>query len=111
MVSSDKRNGKPPDGASHSRRTERLPLRAEVHLRRPGQLSFLVEVFDVSPQGCKIEFVDRPKVADAVWVKFVGLEAIEARVRWIEGHIAGVQFVNEIHPAVFENVISRLSKR
>ena len=111
MVNSEEPNTASPDDGSNARRAERIPLRAEVHLRRPGQLSFRVDVFDLSPQGCKIEFVDRPKIGDAVWVKFFGLEAMEARVRWIDGHIAGVQFVNEIHLAVFENVINRLSSR
>ena len=53
-----------------------------------------MRVFDASPDGCKIEFVERPDLGEALWVKFEGMELLEARVRWTEGFTAGVEFKN-----------------
>ena len=58
--------------------------------------------------GCRIEFVERPAVSEVVWVKFDGLESIEARVCWLEGFVAGVEFVRPLHAAVFEELLTRL---
>jgi len=91
------------------RRAERVPLDAEVSLRRAGTHPFPVRVFDASPLGSKLEFVERPSVDERVWVKFAGLNAIEAMVCWVDGHIVGIEFVQPIHPAVFDALIRRLA--
>jgi hypothetical protein len=84
-------------------------LTGEVILRRTGQPNYRVRAFDASPYGCKLEFVERPRLDELVWVKFDGLEALEASVCWIEGHAVGLEFSRPIHPAVFENLRSRLT--
>ena len=61
-------------------------------------------MFDASPEGCKIEFIERPRIGERVWVKFDGLEALEATVCWIEGHVGGVKFERLLHEAVFRRV-------
>ena len=87
------------------RRSERHVLDAEVSLRRPGQLSYRVAVFDASLHGCRIEFVERPALAEHLWVKFDGLQPLEAEVCWVQGFTAGVSFLQPIHPAVFDRLI------
>lgn len=81
---------------------------AEVVLRRPGQHNYLVTVHNLSRHGCKLEFVERPSLDEWVWVKIPGLEALEARVCWVDGFVIGVEFRNEIHPAVFDLIMQRL---
>lgn len=90
------------------RRHERIPLSAEVTLRRQGRHNFRVRVFDASSHGCRVEFVERPTVEESLWVRFEGLEPIEARVCWLDGRCAGLQFSRPIHPAVFDLVAERL---
>ena len=90
------------------RRSERLDLLAEVTLRRPGKQNFRVRAFDVSPEGCKVELIDRPEVAEQLWIRFDGLEALQAKVCWMEGPRAGLEFDRPIHPAVFELLLARL---
>jgi hypothetical protein len=63
-----------------------------------------VNVFDLSPRGCKIEFIERPAVGERVWVKFDGLEAVEGMVRWVAGHVGGVEFQRPLHDAVFKRL-------
>ena len=90
------------------RRSERVSVSAEVALRRAGKLHFQVRVFDVSPDGCKAEFVDRPELHEHLWIRFPGMEALEASVRWIAGPCAGLQFARPIHQAVFDLMLARL---
>jgi hypothetical protein len=93
----------------HSERCfNRKALAAEVSMRRLGKLNYRVQVFDVSPTGCKVELVDKPRLGEHVLVKFEGLEGLEAEVCWIEGPCAGVRFEKPIHPAVFDLLVERL---
>jgi len=90
------------------RKSERVAVSADVTMRRPGQPNYKVRVLDASPHGCKVEFVDRPGVHERMWIKFEGLEALEAEVAWVEGHVTGLRFARTIHPAVFDLLVERL---
>jgi hypothetical protein len=100
------------DGSAHKphwpRRGERESLTAEVSLRRLGKLNYRVRVYDISPEGCKVELVDKPRLEEHVLVKFEALEALESEVCWIDGMAAGLRFEKPIHPAVFELLVERL---
>jgi PilZ domain-containing protein len=100
--------GYQPARMTQPRRSARIALDAEVMVRRPGKLNYRVKVFDVSPHGCRIEFVDRPKLDERAWIKFEGLEALEALVCWVDGFVAGVEFERPLHGAVFDLLVSRL---
>ena len=95
-------------GAQAPRKSARVAIGAEVKLRRRGNHNFVVEAFDLSREGCKLEFVERPQLDETVWVKFEGLEPLEANVCWVEKFSAGIEFVRPIHAAVFEHLVSRL---
>ena len=88
-------------GSLQPRAADRLTFQAVVGIRRAGLQSRRVRVFDGSPEGCKIEFVERPILGERVWVKFDGLESVEGTVRWLEGDVGGVQFARPLHEAVF----------
>lgn len=102
-------SGHKPARTPSPRKSDRFGLNAEVILRRAGQNNYRVRIYDVSPHGCKIEFVERPKLDELVWVKFKDLEALEAFVCWVKGFAAGVEFQRPIHPAVFQMLLDRLS--
>jgi len=90
------------------RREPRVALDAEVMVRRTSGNSYRVRVFDLSPHGCKIEFVERPELDERIWVKIDGLDPLEGMVCWTNGFIAGVDFVRPMHAAVFDHVVKRL---
>ena len=90
------------------RRSDRAPVTASVTLRRSGQPNYRVRVFDASPEGCKVEFVDRPSEGNKLWVKFEGLETLEAEVCWVEKTVMGLRFQRPMHPAVFNMLLERL---
>jgi len=95
-------------GPQRPRRNPRVSLEAEVQLRRSGQRHYRVNIHDASPEGCRLEFVERPRLDEKVWVKFDALDSIEANVCWARGHDVGVEFVRPIHPAVFNSLVQRL---
>jgi hypothetical protein len=90
------------------RRSERVALNASVSLRRSGQLNYRVRIFNASLHGCRVEFVERPEVDEQLWVKFDGLQPLEAEVCWVEDFTVGVNFVQPIHPAVFNRLVAGL---
>ncbi len=90
------------------RKSARVMLQAEVQLRRSGHHHYVVTVFDISPEGCKMEFVERPRLDETVWVKFEGYDAIQSTVCWVEGHSVGVEFARPIYPSIFQMIIERL---
>jgi hypothetical protein len=90
------------------RAEQRLELSAEIALRRPGRQHYQARIFDLSRTGCRIEFVERPRVGELVWAKFDGLDALEAEVRWMDGFFGGIEFKRAIYPAVFELLLARL---
>jgi hypothetical protein len=92
------------------RATPRISVDAEVLQRRQGQPNYRVHLYDLSRKGCQAEFVERPRVGDHVWIKFEGLESLDAEVCWAEGFRAGLKYVNPIHPAVFDLLIKRFNQ-
>jgi len=101
-------NGIPQARAFSDRKAARVAINAEVSLRRSVQLGYRVRAYDASPYGCKLEFVERPELGERVWVKFEGMDALEGLVCWVDGFVAGVEFVRPIHPAVFDALVPRL---
>ena len=91
------------------RSNERFPLTAEVSMRRLGKSNYRAIVFDMSLDGCKVEFVERPRIEEHVLIKFEGLEILDAEVCWIEGFRGGLRFEKPIHPAVFDMLVARLA--
>ena len=82
-----------PEAKKHwPRRSDRVSLTGDVTLRRIGKSSFRVTVNDASPEGCKVELVERPCVDERVLVKFDGLEPLESEVCWVEGFTAGLKY-------------------
>lgn len=97
-----------PKRKQDTRREVRRALRIEASVRRTGTRPFPTVVLDLTPTGCKVEFVERPSIDERVWIKFDGLEAMEATVRWVSDFIGGLEFVRPIHSAVFDLHLQRL---
>lgn len=101
--------GDPEPHGFTGRRAERVGVNAEVALRRSGQLNYRVRVFDASPLGCRLEFVERPQLDERVWVKFDRLDPLEGMVCWVEGFCAGIEYARPMHQAVFDALAVRLA--
>jgi hypothetical protein len=98
-----------PEKPQSPRHSPRVSLGAEVSLRRLGQNNYRLGVTDLSPEGCKVELVERPRIGEHMLIKFDGLEVLDAEVCWVEGYVAGLRFEKPMHPAVFDLLVQRLS--
>lgn len=88
----------------------RVPINAEVTMRRRGGSNHQVRAFDLSPHGCKVELLERLGLDQALFVKFPGLEVLEAQVCWLGANSAGLRFAKPIHPAVVGLLMERLGR-
>ncbi len=93
---------------SQPRVTERISVDAEVMLRRLGQHNYRVRIFDLSPEGCKVELIERPSEGEHMLLRIEGLEALDAEVCWVSDFVAGLRFEKTFHPAVFDLLVERL---
>ena len=93
---------------SDSRSSPRNTISVEVQLRRSGELNYIVNACDLSERGCKVEFVERPRMGEIVWIRFDGLASIESTVRWIGDFAVGLQFSTPLDPRVLELLMKRL---
>jgi PilZ domain len=91
------------------RAKERVAVVVNAQLRRLGMTNFNVSVFDLSPEGCKVEVVERPRLGEHLHLKLEGIEAIGAEVCWVENFFAGLRFERRIHDAVFNLLVDRLT--
>lgn len=98
-----------PAASEKPRAHPRQAVNVEALLRRARQNSYRVAVCDFTCKGCKIEFVERPSIGETVWVKFDGLESLEAKVRWIAGTWTGLEFERALYPSVFEFLLAKLN--
>lgn len=96
---------KAPTPRSHPR----VSLNASVSIRRVGRPAYRTALLDLTPAGCKIEFIESPRRGDLVWVKFADLQAIEASVAWVEGFVGGLKFTRPLHAAIFDRLVARLT--
>lgn len=99
-----------PEGNDERRRHERIALMSEVLVRRIGGFNFHVQLQDISNGGCRVEMLEPCELEDAVIARFPHLEPLGSRVCWTNGTTTGLQFQTNIHPAVFDMLLSRLSE-
>jgi hypothetical protein len=98
------------DGIEGSRRrSRRVATSDEVGIRRIGSFNFNAKMHDVSTGGCRVELIEAYEAGDHVVTRLPKLEPLGARVCWAVGTTAGIEFLNAIHPAVFNSLLLRLS--
>lgn len=97
-----------PPSARQPRISQRVSIDAQIAMRRQGLRSWVVRARDLSPEGCRIDFVEQPRLDEHVLVKFNGLEALAGVVCWVDANSAGVRFDRPIHAAVFAHFVTTL---
>jgi hypothetical protein len=95
-------------GRIERRADGRVVVLCDVSLRRDGGSNYRVKLFNLSSTGCKVEMIERLRLAEGVWIKFEGLESQHATVTWVEPPAAGLQFDRAMHSAVFDSLVRRL---
>jgi hypothetical protein len=91
------------------RKSRRVPIDAEVCVRRSGGFNFQVQLRDMSIGGCRVELLEPCDVDDHLIARFPKLEPMGARACWTQGTVTGLQFTTTFHPAVLDSLLKRLS--
>ena len=90
-------------------KAKRPPVEAKRFFGAWARGAYQCRLFDLSPEGCKAEMIERPLVGERAVIRFAGIEPLEAEVRWVHGPNAGLKFERSFHPAVFDLLVARLA--
>lgn len=88
------------------RRTERWAWDAEVQFRS-GTKRANVRLRDISPLGARIKGVFLVHEGDRFFIRFPGMESIEAKVAWVTEFEFGCEFARPLNPVILEALVSR----
>ncbi len=88
------------------RRTERWAWDAEVQFRS-GTKRANVRLRDISPLGARIKGVFLVHEGDRFFIRFPGMESIEAKVAWVTEFEFGCEFARPLSPVILEALVSR----
>ena len=94
--------------ASQPRRAERVPIGADISLRRSFENRYRVQILELSRHGCRVELVERVRKGDRLWISLPGIETLEAITCWVDGFVAGAEFIRPLHPSVFDMLTARM---
>jgi hypothetical protein len=92
------------------RSQERRALAGTVRSRHAGSKGYPTEILDLSPGGCRVELSYKPKVGEMLWITLPGIEAIESKICWTDGFMAGVAFTKALYPSVFDLIAQRIEQ-
>lgn len=90
---------------SEMRKVPRRAVNLAAVLREQGATTIEVDVLDLSTHGCRIAGAGALEPQTHVWLKLPGMEALFARIVWVEDGCAGCEFNSPIHRGAISLVI------
>lgn len=90
-----------------ARKADRVPIAVRADLRQRGASAVSAQILDLSTHGFRIDTHLTLEHDTQIWVRLPGLEAMPARIAWIDGHLAGCAFERPLHPAVLAMIVQR----
>ncbi|GAB5489614.1 MAG: hypothetical protein Pars2KO_31840 [Parasphingorhabdus sp.] len=107
-------NGKPSERmlSKHFRSGDhRISTRAGVEIaasvREPGLGRVEAMILDLSLTGYRMRCMTRLTGEKPIFMTLPSFHAIESQICWIEGDFYGCEFIQGLHPAVFDHIVSR----
>jgi PilZ domain len=94
-------------GLPEIRRATRLDVRLKASLRETGAGKFLVDVIDMSVSGCRLHTSFTLSPGARVWITIPGMSSIECEIAWKNMFVYGCKFLNPLHAAVLDHLVSR----
>lgn len=85
----------------------REPVDMRVGFRKTGYDATRVDVSDISRTGCKVDSAMTLRPGTEVWIRFSGLQPMQAEIAWSRGFEAGCEFAEPFHPAVLDDFLRR----
>ena len=89
----------------------RNALRTDVEIvssvREPGLGSVEAMVLDLSITGFRMRCLIRLTGEKTIFLKLPGFATLESRICWHEADYYGCEFVQSLHPAVYDHIIAK----
>ena len=95
----------PDQRPQQERRSERRPLPVRVQYRRT-IVRLAAQILDFSQHGLRLAGMERLRIGESVWITLPGLPPRQSRVVWTDQFEAGCVFVEPLHAAVFDAIVS-----
>ena len=64
------------------------------------------QILDLSQHGLRLAGMERLRIGESVWITLPGLPPRQAKVVWTDRFEAGCVFVEPLHAAVFDAILS-----
>lgn len=98
--------------SKHFRRGDhRISTRAGVEIlaevREPGLGRVEAMILDLSLTGFRMRCMTRLTGEKPIFMKLPLFNALESYICWAEGDFYGAEFVQGLHPAVFDHIVSK----
>lgn len=61
---------------------------------------------DLTPEGFQVELLDMPARGTPVYIRFAGMEMLQAEICWSNFDTAGCRFLSPISAYVFDHVVA-----
>lgn len=85
-------------------RAERVSFDMLVRYRHAGRRSTVV-LRNLTAGGARIDGLEDLRWGDEITLMLPSLKPKEARVAWVSGHSAGLEFERPLHPDIFESLV------
>jgi hypothetical protein len=89
------------------RAAQRAPVDLQAGFRKAGYDSARAEISDISVTGCKVDSAVSLGPKTQVWIKFPGLQPMQATVIWTNGFEVGCEFSAPFYKPVLDNLLYR----
>ena len=88
------------------RGTRRYAKRMHAHLRERGRSGHIVEVIDVSAEGCTVDTSGMAGNFNApIWLRMGDVSSLQAKLIWSNGQRGGLLFEQPLHDAVLTRLV------
>ncbi|WP_299323161.1 PilZ domain-containing protein [Parasphingopyxis sp.] len=94
-------------GFDERRAAHREPVDVRAGFRKTGYEAAKADVSDISLTGCKVDSAMSLGIGAEVWIRFPGLQPMQATIAWSRGFEAGCKFTEPFHPAVLDDFLRR----
>jgi hypothetical protein len=103
--------GKPNQQVKFKRGDDRTSRRSGVEIlaevREPGLGRIQAMIIDLSLTGFRMRCITRLTGEKNIFMALPSFSSIESKICWIEGDVYGCEFIQALHPAVFDHIVSR----
>lgn len=90
--------------SGNNRKAQRNAVHMKAELRLSVGQKFKVSVLDLSATGFRIETGNHIGLGSRVYLAIPELNSLPAQIAWSENTLYGCEFVNPLHPSVFEHI-------